>query len=115
MSPAASAGAGVTEYPRDVLWNALREVLDPELGISLVDMGLVVDARQSGDTARLRITYTAMGCPATDMIEEDIRARLLRLPGIEHVEIEVVWEPVWTKARLTEEGRDALLMVGVSV
>ena len=52
---------------------------------------------------------------AAEMIEEDIRARLLRLPGIAQVEIEVVWEPVWTKARLTEEGRDALLMVGVSV
>lgn len=115
MIPAATAGGSVSEYPRDALWDALREVFDPELSISIVDMGLVVDARQTGDTARLRITYTAMGCPATDMIEDDIRARLLLLPGVERVEIEVVWEPVWTKTRLTEEGRDALLMVGVSV
>ncbi len=113
-SPTRSLGA-VTDYPRDVLWDALREVFDPELGISVVDMGLVVDVRRVADMVRLRITYTAMGCPATDMIEEDIRERLLRLPGIERVEIEVVWDPVWTKARLTEDGRDALLAVGVSV
>ncbi|MGH2514150.1 MAG: metal-sulfur cluster assembly factor, partial [Ktedonobacterales bacterium] len=91
------------------------DVPDPELGISLVDMGLIVDVRRDGDVAHVTITYTAMGCPATEMIEGDIRARLLRLPGVSSVALEVVWEPVWTKARLTEEGRDALLLSGVSV
>ena len=106
------------EYPHDALWDALREVEDPELGISLVDMGLIVDARREGpdgSRAGIRLTYTAMGCPATEMIEGDVRERLLRVPGIETVAIEVVWEPVWTKARLTAEGRDALLLAGVSV
>jgi metal-sulfur cluster biosynthetic enzyme len=49
------------------------------------------------------------------MIEEDIHARLISLPGVRAVEIETVWEPVWTKARLTDEGRDALLLSGVAV
>lgn len=103
------------DYPHDDLWDALREVFDPELAISLVDMGLIVAARREGATARIVLTYTAMGCPATEMIHDDLRERLLRVPGIERVEIEEVWEPVWTKARLTEEGRDALLLSGVSV
>ena len=103
------------EYPHDALWDALREVMDPELAISLVDMGLIVSAHRDGATARIELTYTAMGCPATEMIHDDMRERLLRVPGIERVEIEEVWEPVWTKARLTEEGRDALLLSGVSV
>ncbi|MFI5274098.1 MAG: metal-sulfur cluster assembly factor [Ktedonobacterales bacterium] len=109
------AGASPAEYPHDALWDALREVGDPELGISLVDMGLIISAQREGDCANIVLTYTAMGCPATEMIEGDIRERLLRVPGIRAVSIEVVWEPVWTKARLTLEGRDELLLVGVSL
>jgi metal-sulfur cluster biosynthetic enzyme len=115
------SGAGPAEYPHDALWDALREVEDPELGISVVDMGLIVDARRDGPggrdgaTARVAITYTAMGCPATELIEGDIRVRLRRVPGIQDVVIEVVWEPVWTKARLTADGRDALALLGVAV
>jgi metal-sulfur cluster biosynthetic enzyme len=103
------------QYPHDALWDALREVPDPEMGISLVDMGLIVDARQENEAAYITLTYTAMGCPGMNMIEEDIRARLLALPGVRAVEIETVWEPVWTKARLTDEGRDALLLAGIAV
>lgn len=97
------------------LWNALLEVNDPELQISVVDMGLIVDLRREGGTVFIKLTYTAMGCPAMDMIADDIRARLLQEPGVEQVEIEVVWDPPWTKARLTEAGRDALLMWGIAV
>ncbi len=105
-----------TEYPHDVLWDALREVEDPELCISIVDMGLIVAVKLGDDgVARIRLTYTAMGCPATEMIEGDIHARLMRVEGVRTVEVEVVWEPVWTKQRLTAEGRDALLVSGVAV
>ena len=113
--PTTNGRPGVAEYPRDALWDALREVEDPELGISIVDMGLVVALARDGDTVRLALTYTAMGCPAMDMIEGDARERLLREPGIAHVAIEVDWEPVWTRACLTQEGRDALLAAGVAV
>ncbi len=109
------AGAPVTEYPRDPIWDALREVFDPEIPISIVDMGLVVDVRRDGNAVMLQLTYTAMGCPAMDMIEEDVRTRLLRESGVDRVEIEVVWDPVWTKARLTDDGRDALIAVGIAV
>ena len=116
-----SSGAGPAEYPHDALWDALREVEDPELGISVVDMGLIVDAHRDGpnghdgSTARVTITYTAMGCPATELIEGDIGMRLRQAPGVQDVVIEVVCEPVWTKARLTNDGRDALALLGVAV
>jgi len=103
------------EYPRDALWDALRAVPDPEMAISIVDMGLVVAAERTGDTARIALTYTAMGCPAMQMIEEDVRAALLALPDVGAVEIETVWQPVWTKSRLSAEGRDALLLQGVAL
>jgi metal-sulfur cluster biosynthetic enzyme len=55
-----------------------------------------------------------MGCPATDFIEEDIRERLLREPDIDAVEIETVWDPVWTRARLREEARETMRRLGIS-
>jgi metal-sulfur cluster biosynthetic enzyme len=103
------------EYPHDALWDALRAVPDPEMAISIVDMGLVVDVACDGETARVTLTYTAMGCPAMQMIEEDVRAALLALPGVGAVEIETVWLPVWTKSRLSAEGRDALMLQGVAL
>ena len=78
------------------LWRALREVEDPELPISVVDMGLIVDIQTSGPHVHLKITFTAMGCPAMDMIMDDVRDRLLQEPDVDDVQIEVVWSPIWT-------------------
>ncbi len=106
-------------YPREhasspALWDALREVMDPELPISVVDMGLIVDLVQHAGQVDLKLTFTAMGCPAMDFIMDDIRERLLREPGVHEVNIEIVWDPVWTKARLSEEGIDIMRTWGVS-
>jgi metal-sulfur cluster biosynthetic enzyme len=97
------------------LWEALGEVNDPELPISIVDMGLVVALERRAETVALKLTFTAMGCPAMDMIMGDVRERLLQEPGVEQVDIEVVWDPPWTPARLTEEGRDTLRMWGIGL
>ena len=99
------------------LWSALREVEDPEIPVSLVDMGLIVSVTYDPDrrTARLKITYTAMGCPAMDMIQDDIRARLLREPDVSNVDIDVVWDPVWTHRRLSQSARETMRDLGVSV
>jgi metal-sulfur cluster biosynthetic enzyme len=99
------------------LWSALSEVEDPELPVSIVDMGLIVSVgyESASETARLKITYTAMGCPAMDMIQDDIRARLLREPDVAHVDIDVVWDPVWTHRRLSQSARDTMRGLGVSV
>ncbi len=101
----------------DRLWAALQEVEDPEIPVSVVDMGLIVSIDFVADTrtAHLKITYTAMGCPAMDMIQDDIRARLLREPGVEHVDIEVVWDPVWTAERLTLRARRGMRDIGLGV
>lgn len=103
------------EYPHDAVWDALRSVPDPEMAISIVDMGMVVTAHRTDASCSVTLTYTAMGCPAMEMIEDDVRAALLALPGVSAVEIETVWQPVWTKSRLSAEGRDALLLQGVAL
>ena len=96
------------------LWDALRDVMDPEIPISVVDMGLIVDLRQQQGIVDLKLTFTAMGCPAMDFIMDDIRARLLQEAVVEQVNIEIVWDPVWTKARLSEDGIDIMRTWGIS-
>jgi metal-sulfur cluster biosynthetic enzyme len=99
------------------LWRALKEVEDPEVPVSVVDMGLIVslDYQAAQRLAQLKITYTAMGCPAMEMIQDDIRARLLQDADVSRVEIEVVWDPVWTHRRLSEAARDSMRELGISV
>ena len=97
------------------IWAALREVEDPEIPVSLVDMGLIVSVGYAEGVAQLTITYTAMGCPAMDMIQDDIRARLLREDGIDRVDIDVTWAPAWSRKRLSGQARAAMRELGIAV
>jgi metal-sulfur cluster biosynthetic enzyme len=92
---------------------ALAEVQDPELPVGIVDLGLVRSVTVDGGTVRVGITFTSIACPCTDVLSEDIRARLRQLDGVTEVEVEEVFEP-WSRDDLTEEGRLALLALGVS-
>jgi metal-sulfur cluster biosynthetic enzyme len=97
------------------LWQALQEVEDPEIPISVVGMGLIVSLAWSADerAVDIELTYTAMGCPATEFIEGDIRDRLLQEPEVDEVRIEVVWDPVWTRSRIREEARATMRRLGI--
>jgi metal-sulfur cluster biosynthetic enzyme len=99
------------------LWEALRGVEDPEIPVSVLGMGLIVSLSYVAQsrTADLQITYTSMGCPAMDFIEEDIRSALLPDPDVDVVNIEVVWDPVWTKARLRDDARVRMRSLGIAV
>jgi metal-sulfur cluster biosynthetic enzyme len=103
-----------TDTSCPTLWDALRDVMDPEIPISVVDMGLIVALQEYEGSVHVKLTFTAMGCPATEFIIEDIRTRLLQEPGIKEVQIEIVWTPAWTKERLSEEGIDIMRMWGIS-
>ena len=97
------------------LWTALRDVEDPEIPVSVVGMGLIVSIayREDERAVDLELTFTAMGCPATDFIEDDIRERLLQEPDVDEVRIEVVWDPVWTRSRIREEARATMRRLGI--
>jgi metal-sulfur cluster biosynthetic enzyme len=99
------------------LWEALRGVEDPEIPVSVVGMGLIVSLKYVAEARRadLQITFTAMGCPAMEFIEEDIRSALLSDPDVDSVEIEVVWDPVWTKDRIRAEARSRMRELGIAV
>jgi len=114
-SAALHTQTGLTSGSTEALWEVLREIEDPELPISVVDMGLIVALVRQEGVVSLQVTFTAMGCPAMEMILGDIRDRLLQEPGVEQIKIEVVWDPPWTPARMTEEGRDTLRMWGIGL
>jgi metal-sulfur cluster biosynthetic enzyme len=97
------------------LWSALREVEDPEIPISVVGMGLIVSVAYVPEarSADLKITYTAMGCPAMEFIQDDIREACLADPEVDAVDIEVVWDPVWTKDRIRADARETMRRLGV--
>jgi len=95
------------------LWMALREVEDPEIPISVVGIGLIVGLSYEDGVVDVKLTFTAMGCPAMDFIQDDIRERLLQEPEVEEVRIEVVWDPVWTRAMIREEAREKMRSLGI--
>jgi metal-sulfur cluster biosynthetic enzyme len=97
------------------LWRALQQVEDPEIPVSVVGMGLIVSLayEPATRTADLEITYTAMGCPAMDLIQDDIREALLDDPDVDAVNIEVVWDPVWTKDRIRADARATMRRLGI--
>jgi len=95
------------------LWMALRDVEDPEIPISVVGMGLIVGLEFDDGIVDLKLTFTAMGCPAMDFIQDDIRDRLMQEPEVEEVRIEIVWDPVWTRKMIREEARETMRGLGI--
>ena len=100
-------------------WRALKEVLDPELPISVVDMGLIYDIEEiENDDGGLRLdvvmTFTATACPCMELMLMDVRDRLMEEEGVSAVEIEIVWDPPWTRGMITDEGRATLRKYGVA-
>ncbi len=97
------------------LWQALREVMDPEVPVSLVDLGLIYAVRRIEGTVEVDLSFTATACPAMGFIQEDIRERLLAEPDVEDVVTKIVWEPPWTPDRISETGRRQLEGFGISL
>jgi metal-sulfur cluster biosynthetic enzyme len=95
------------------LWLALKEVEDPEIPISVVGMGLIVSLAYADGVVDVELTFTAMGCPAMDFIQDDIRERLLQEPEVDEVRIEIVWDPVWTRKMIREEARETMRGLGI--
>ncbi|WP_435317048.1 metal-sulfur cluster assembly factor [Haloarchaeobius sp. TZWSO28] len=94
---------------------ALEDVTDPELPISVVDLGLIYQIDIEGGHADVDMTLTAMGCPAAGLITGEVRERLLELDGVDSADVEIVWDPVWTKDKMTDKGKQQLRCLGIAV
>lgn len=95
------------------LEEALRDVIDPELGINIVDLGLVYGITLDGDSAVADMTLTSAACPLTDMIEEQSRLAVENL--VKDFRINWVWLPPWGPEKITDDGREQLRALGFNV
>lgn len=88
---------------------ALRNVLDPELGVNVLDLGLVYDVVLAGSEVRVDLTMTSPACPLADVLVADVQRTVKRLvPALARVDVRLVWEPPWTPARMSDAARRQL-------
>jgi metal-sulfur cluster biosynthetic enzyme len=91
---------------REEVIEAMRQVEDPELGMDIVDLGLLYDVEVDGAKVKLIHSLTSMGCPAGPMIQEDMDATVrATFPDVEDVEIELTWEPPWTPEKMSDDAK----------
>jgi metal-sulfur cluster biosynthetic enzyme len=98
---------------RSEVLDALREVYDPccaDRGINIVDMGVVEDVRVDGARVEVDLVLTSGWCPFVATMSSAIPDRLTKLDGVDDVDVQVVWDPVWTMDRLSESAREKLTM-----
>lgn len=106
---------GNAPSPEREIWNALRTVEDPELPVSVVDLGLIYDISVEDGTATIAMTLTYSGCPARDLIVDDVTDTAAALETIEDISVSIVYSPQWSPSRITDRGRDELTDFGLAV
>ena len=109
-----ATGADATGVERAV-WDALYDIDDPEMPISIVDLGLIYGVEIENCHAQIDMTLTYTGCPARDMLQETVRNRVTGVEGIDDAELRLVWSPEWTVEMVTEQGREDLREFGLSI
>ena len=90
---------------REDVFDALRVVEDPELGMDIVELGLLYDAEVEGDKVHITYSLTSMGCPVGPLIEQQIMEVVAAMPGVEEVEAELVWSPPWTPEKMSDDAK----------
>ena len=87
---------------------ALKKVIDPELGVSIVDLGLIYDVRYEAGEAEIEMTLTSPGCPLAPVIDKMVREAMRDVPEVKRVTVELVWDPPWSTGAMSEELRAEL-------
>lgn len=94
---------------KDQVMDALSKVIDPELGIDIVNLGLIYEVEiEDGQSAIITMTLTTMGCPLSDMLDDSIKSAVESVAGIEECEIQLVWYPMWNVGKMSRYARVAL-------
>ena len=84
---------------------ALRNVYDPEIGINVVDLGLVYNTEVQDNTVNVEMTLTSMGCPAGPMIVQQIEDEVKEIEGVDDVEVQIVWSTAWNPTMMSEDAK----------
>lgn len=94
------------------IYTTLRKLIDPELGVNIVDLGLVYDVQIQGGNVAIRMTLTTRGCPMHASFVQAVERAVREIEGVSSVTAEVVWEPAWNPDMISPEGRQALARAG---
>lgn len=99
----------ISEEMKESILGALENVIDPELGIDIVNLGLVydVDLNEEG-LATITMTLTSLGCPLGPVIVDQVKTALSELPEVKDVEVNIVWQPAWSKDMMSRYAKMAL-------
>lgn len=95
---------------QDQIYSALRECYDPEIPVNIIDLGLVYDVKIVDDWVGVKMTLTSPGCGMSGIISENVRNRVMRVPGVKDADVRIVWQPAWSPSRMSEEARKKLGM-----
>ncbi|OGD71631.1 hypothetical protein A3A84_03095 [Candidatus Collierbacteria bacterium RIFCSPLOWO2_01_FULL_50_23] len=87
---------------------ALKKVVDPELRINIVDLGLVYDVREEGGVVEIEMTLTSPGCPLASVIDDEIKKVVGKVKGVKKLTLELIWDPPWTAEMMSEEAKAEL-------
>ena len=109
-APTMQVAPDSTVKPEEVI-EVLRQCFDPEIPVNIVDLGLVYDIAIKPQRVDIKMTLTALGCPMAADVIADVRDHLLTLPGVNEADVDIVYEPMWTPERMSEEARWELGMV----
>lgn len=93
---------------KEKLLEVLSTVVDPELGVNIVDLGLVYEAREENGKVYVQMTLTTAGCPLHETMVGGVKSALRTLPGVRDIEVEVVWNPPWTPGKLSDKAKRTL-------
>ncbi len=95
---------------KEEILEQLKQVSDPEIGMDIVNLGLVYDIQITGDHVYIKMTMTAPTCPVTPWILSQAQTIVENMEGVEAADVELVWEPSWNPSMMTDEAREALNM-----
>ena len=93
--------------------NSLKECMDPEVPLSIIDMGLIygIDISENNDV-KIKMTMTTKGCPLHDTMVEDVTRYTKKVPGVNNVQVDIVWDPPWTKDKMSDEAKALMQKMG---
>jgi metal-sulfur cluster biosynthetic enzyme len=97
----------ITEITEAAVVETLRQVIDPEIGCNIVDLGLIYSVGITGSIVGVTMTLTTPGCPMHESIRWGVKEALLNLEGVEDAAVDLVWDPPWHPSMMTEVGRAA--------
>lgn len=100
-----TSSSPVTE---EQVYEALKQCYDPEIPVNVVELGLIYDVKIIDAWVGVKMTLTTPGCGMSGMIAQDVKNRVMRLPGVKEADVRIVWEPAWTPERMSPEAKKRL-------